>query len=75
MTTRTVRKTEKRPRRKRRKVSVKRKVGRIEKIRRKTERRLEMGEAREKVRNVAFGATSLFCRIPKVSLVSAENDS
>lgn len=55
MTTRTVRKTEKRSRRKRRKVSVKRKVGRIEKIRRKTERRLEMGEAREKVRNVAFG--------------------
>lgn len=55
MTTRTVRKTEKRSRRKRRKFSVKRKVGRIEKIRRKTERRLEMGEAREKVRNVAFG--------------------
>lgn len=56
MTTRTVRKTEKRSRRKRRKVSVKRKTGRIEKIRRKTERRLEMGEAREKVRNAAFGA-------------------
>lgn len=56
MTTRTVRKTEKRSRRKRRKVSVKRKVGRIEKIRRKTERHLEMGEAREKVRTVAFGA-------------------
>lgn len=58
MTTRTVRETEKRSRRKRRKrrkVSVKRKVGRIEKIRRKTERHLEMGEAREKVRNVAFG--------------------
>lgn len=55
MTTRTVRKTGKRSRRKRRKVSVKRKIGRIEKIRRKTERRLEMGEAREKVRNVAFG--------------------
>lgn len=55
MTTRTVRKKEKRSRRKRRKVSVKRKVGRIEKIRRKTERHLEMGEAREKVRNVAFG--------------------
>lgn len=55
MTTRTVRTTEKRSRRKRRKVSVKRKVGRIEKIRRKTERHLEMGEAREKVRNVAFG--------------------
>lgn len=55
MTTRTVRKTEKRSRRKRRKVSVKRKIGRIEKIRRKTERRLEMGEARKKVRNVAFG--------------------
>lgn len=55
MTTRTVRKTEKRSRRKRRKVSVKRKVGRIEKIRRKTERHLEMGEAREKVRSVAFG--------------------
>lgn len=55
MTTRTVRKTEKRSRRKRRKVSVKRKIGRIKKIRRKTERRLEMGEAREKVRNVAFG--------------------
>lgn len=55
MTTRTVRKTEKRSRRKRRKVSVKRKIGRIEKIRRKIERRLEMGEAREKVRNVAFG--------------------
>lgn len=58
MTTRTVRKTEKRSRRKRRKVSVKRKVGRIEKIRRKTERRLEMGEAREKVRNVAFGVVT-----------------
>lgn len=56
MTTRTVRTTEKRSRRKRRKVSVKRKKGRIEKIRRKTERRLEMGEAREKVRNVAVGA-------------------
>lgn len=56
MTTRTVRKTEKRSRRKRRKVSVKRKIGRIEKIRRKTERRLEMGEARGKVRNVTFGA-------------------
>lgn len=50
MTTRKVRKTEKRSRRKRRKVSVKRKIGRIEKIRRKTERRLEMGEAREKVK-------------------------
>lgn len=58
MTTRTVRKTEKRPRRKRRKVSVKRKIGRIEKIRRKTERHLEMGEAREKVRNVAFGVVT-----------------
>lgn len=55
MTTRTVRKTEKRSRRKRRKVSVKRKIGRIEKIRGKTKRHLEMGEAREKVRNVAFG--------------------
>lgn len=58
MTTRTVRKTEKRSRRKRRKVSVKRKVGRIEKIRRKTERHLEMGETREKVRNVAVGAVT-----------------
>lgn len=58
MTTRTVRETEKRSRRKRRKVSVKRKIGRIEKIRRKIERRLEMGEAREKVRNVPFGAVT-----------------
>lgn len=52
---RIVRKIEKRLRRKRRKVFVKRKVGRIEKIRRKIERYLEMGEVREKVRNVVFG--------------------
>lgn len=52
---RIVRKIEKRLRRKRRKVFVKRKVGRIEKIRRKIERCLEMGEVREKVRNVVFG--------------------
>lgn len=52
---RIVRKIEKRLRRKRRKVFVKRKIGRIEKIRRKIERYLEMGEVREKVRNVVFG--------------------
>lgn len=52
---RIVRKIEKRLRRKRRKVFVKRKVGRIEKIRRKIERYLEMGEVREKVRNDVFG--------------------
>lgn len=58
MIMRIVRKIEKRlrrKRRKRRKVFVKRKVGRIEKIRRKIERYLEMGEVREKVRNVVFG--------------------
>lgn len=55
MIMRIVRKIEKRLRRKRRKVFVKRKVGRIEKIRRKIERCLEMGEVREKVRNVVFG--------------------
>lgn len=52
---RIVRKIEKRLRRKRRKVFVKREVGRIEKIRRKIERYLEMGEVREKVRNVVVG--------------------